>query len=148
MMNVTRKNQYALRAVFELAKRRGRGPTKISEIARIQAIPTRFLEVILNKLKHAGLVSAKRGAAGGYTLIVDPREISLDDIFRRLDESREPTHCVACMSDNDCPLGDDCNFMPVWNRVQKAIAGVYQQTTIQDLIDNERKQKAPKKSRH
>jgi Rrf2 family protein len=137
-MNVTRKNQYALRAVFELAKRQGQGPTKISEIARVQAIPTRFLEVILNKLKHSGLVSAKRGASGGYTLIVDPKSISVDDIFRYLDQSKEPAHCVSCMSDNNCPLGEDCAFMPVWERVQQAIADVYERTTIQDLIDNER----------
>ena len=138
-MNVTRKNQYALRAVFELAKRRGQGPTKIYEIARVQAIPTRFLEVILNKLKHGGLVNAKRGASGGYTLVVDPGDITLEDIFKRLDDSKEPSHCIACMSDNNCPLGSDCAFMSVWDRVQQAIADVYQKTTIQDLIDNQRK---------
>ncbi len=134
-MNVTRKNQYALRAVFELARRWGQGPTKICDIARVQAIPTRFLEVILNRLKHGGLVSAKRGATGGYTLVVDPRDITLEDIFRRLDDSRKLSHCVACMSRNDCPLGAGCAFIPVWQRVQRAIAGVYQKTTIQDLID-------------
>jgi Rrf2 family protein len=138
-MNVTRKNQYALRAVFELAKRQGQGPTKIYEIARVQAIPTRFLEVILNKLKHGGLVNAKRGASGGYTLAIDPKDITLEDVFKRLDDSKEPSHCVACMSNSDCPLGADCAFMPVWDRVQQAIADVYQQTTIQDLIDNEHK---------
>jgi Rrf2 family protein len=138
-MNVTRKNQYALRAVFELAKRRDQGPTKIVEIARVQAIPTRFLEVILNKLKHGGLVSAKRGASGGYTLLVDPSNITLEDIFRRLDGTREPSHCVGCMSNNNCPIGTDCAFMPVWDRIQRAIADVYRQTTIQDLIDNEKK---------
>ena len=142
-MNVTRKQQYALRAVFELAKRQGQGPTKISEIARIQAIPSRFLEVILNKLKHAGLVDAKRGAQGGYTLLANPGSLSVDDVFRRLDDKKEHTQCVACMSDNNCPLGDGCVFMPVWSEVQDAIAGVYRKTMIQDLIETERKKKPP-----
>ena len=64
-----KKNQYALRAIFELAKHRGQGPKKISEIAEIQAIPLRFLEVILSQLKGSGLVESKRGFYGGYFLI-------------------------------------------------------------------------------
>ena len=49
-MIVTQKNQYAIRAVFELAKRRNQGLTKIHEIAQAQKIPTRFLEIILNDI--------------------------------------------------------------------------------------------------
>ena len=49
-----KKNQYALRAIFELAKHMGKGPKKISEIAKAQAIPMRFLEVILGQLKGSG----------------------------------------------------------------------------------------------
>ena len=47
---VSQKCQYAIRAVFELAKRYGKGPVKISEIAQAQGIPLRFLQVILNQL--------------------------------------------------------------------------------------------------
>ena len=46
-----KKNQYAWRAIFELAKHEGKGPKKISEIAEVQSIPLRFLEVILSQLK-------------------------------------------------------------------------------------------------
>ena len=56
-MLVTQKNRYALRAIFELAKRLNEGPVKIAEIAEAQAIPPRFLEVILNQLKKAGFVT-------------------------------------------------------------------------------------------
>jgi DNA-binding IscR family transcriptional regulator len=48
MTQITPKiNQYALRSVFELARHQGRGPTKISHIADVQAIPARLPEVIL-----------------------------------------------------------------------------------------------------
>jgi DNA-binding IscR family transcriptional regulator len=46
-MLITKRNQYALRAIFELAKFKGKGPQKISDIAQAQAIPVKFLEVIL-----------------------------------------------------------------------------------------------------
>ena len=56
-MQITpKKNQYALRAILELAKHKGKGPKKISEIAEAQAIPLRFLEVIISQLKGSGLV--------------------------------------------------------------------------------------------
>ena len=38
-MSVSLKCQYGLRALFELAKRTGSGPTRIQEIAEAQAIP-------------------------------------------------------------------------------------------------------------
>ncbi len=60
-MYLTQRNQYALRAIVELAIRVGKGPVKVSEIAKAQAIPLRFLEVILGQLKGSGLVDAKRG---------------------------------------------------------------------------------------
>lgn len=50
-MSLSQKCQYSLRAVFELAKNYGAGPVKIADIAVRQAIPARFLEVILNQLK-------------------------------------------------------------------------------------------------
>lgn len=65
MLTPLKKGQYALRAVYELAKRQGQGPTKISAIAEAQAIPHRFLEVILHQLKGSGLVASKRGFYGG-----------------------------------------------------------------------------------
>ena len=48
-MIVTQKTQYALRAIFELARQEGQGPVRITEIAERQAIPQRFLETILNQ---------------------------------------------------------------------------------------------------
>ncbi len=56
-MQVSQKSLYALRAVFELAKPKDQGPIKIAEIARAEAIPRRFLEVILGQLKQAALLN-------------------------------------------------------------------------------------------
>ena len=66
-MAITQKCQYALRAIYELA-RRGEGPCKIGAVAEAQGIPVRFLENILNSLKGAGFVDSARGKDGGYFL--------------------------------------------------------------------------------
>jgi Rrf2 family protein len=86
-----------LRAVFELAKHRGNGPTKISDIADAQSIPLRFLEVILNQLKGSGLINAKRGFYGGYYLTRPPEHITVADIMSFMQARRARlAQCAAC----------------------------------------------------
>jgi Rrf2 family protein len=134
-----KKNQYALRAVFELAKHSGTGPTKISQIADIQSIPVRFLEVILNKLKRSGMIDSKRGLYGGYFLRRPPDQITVGDIMRFLDGPTAAMKCSACTEKPSCPFGRrGCAFSSMWNRVNRAVLSVYNETTIQDLLDNER----------
>ena len=134
---ITRKYQYALRAVFELAKHRGEGPTKISAIAEAQSIPPRFLEVILSQLKGSGLVDSKRGFYGGYFLTRSPEKITVGEIFNFLLGATDPVECVACISKKDCPFDGRCAFADLWERVTSAIDSIYNETTIQDLIENE-----------
>ncbi|MFO7708506.1 MAG: Rrf2 family transcriptional regulator [Desulfobacterales bacterium] len=135
-----KKNQYALRAVFELAKHCGAGPIKISQIAEVQFIPVRFLEVILNKLKRSGLVDSKRGFYGGYFLRRAPDQITVGDIMRFLDGPTAAMKCAACTEKSSCPSGHrGCAFSSMWNRVNRAILSVYNETTIQDLLDNDRR---------
>ena len=135
-MLVTQKKQYALRAIFELARHQGDEPLKTAEIAEAQAIPVRFLEVIMGQLKRAGVVDSKRGFLGGYTLIRSPDRIRVGEIFRLLDqEDNVVASCVACSSKGNCPFLGDCVFMPLWDRAQQAMDAVYDQTTVQDLID-------------
>lgn len=137
-MLITQKHKYALRAVFELAKRQQDGQTKLAEIAQAQAIPLRFLEVIMAQLKGSGLVASKRGCYGGYALCKSPDRITVGAIFRFIDNRHSQDRCEACIARDGCPLDDNCAFMPMWDRVCRAIYDVYDQTTIQDLLDNEK----------
>lgn len=134
-----KKNQYALRAIFELAKHQGQGPKKISEIAAVQSIPLRFLEVILSQLKGSGLVDSKRGFYGGYYLTRSPDKISVGDVLRFMDKSSDSERCPACVSKSNCPFSGNCAFAPMWNQVNSAIFDIYDGTSIQDLLNNEKR---------
>jgi Rrf2 family protein len=137
-MLITQKHKYALRAIFELAKRyKSGGQVKLADIAEAQAIPLRFLEVIMAEFKPSGLVASKRGYYGGYTLLRRPEDITVGEIFRFLDDNQSRDRCNACDARENCPLHGQCAFMPMWDRVQNAIYNVYDQTTIQDLLNNE-----------
>jgi Rrf2 family protein len=139
LMPITpKKNQYALRAIFELAKHRGKGPKKISEIAEVQAIPLRFLEVILGQLKGSGLVESKRGFYGGYSLTRSADKISVGEVLRFMDKPMSSENCGACVSKRTCPFSGNCAFAAMWNRVNEAMFDIYDSTTIQDLLNNEK----------
>jgi Rrf2 family protein len=140
LMLVTQKNQYALRAIFELAKHRGKGLTKISDIAQAQHIPLRFLEVILSQLKRSGLVESKRGYTGGYALLRPPEQITVGEVFRFGGKDTSPVDCIACISRGKCPSRNkrSCAFMPMWKKVQDSIFDIYDTTTIADLLAQEK----------
>jgi Rrf2 family protein len=130
-----KKGQYALRAIYELAKRNGDGPIKISDIALAQAIPRRFLEVILNQLKGSGIVASRRGFYGGYFLAKSPDQVSVGDVFRYLPMDEDNTKCIACVSQKACPFNDKCAFFNLWHEVKAAAFKIYDETTMQDLLD-------------
>jgi Rrf2 family protein len=138
-MSVSQKSQYALRALFELARRLGEGPVAVADIAEVQAIPRRFLELIIAQLRQCGFVASHRGVQGGYTLAVAPAEISVADIIRAIDGSVAPVKCIASQSPAECRLKGQCVFADLWKRARDAVANVYETTTLQDLIDHERR---------
>jgi Rrf2 family transcriptional regulator, cysteine metabolism repressor len=143
-MLITKKNQYALRAVFELAKQQGKGPVKISQIADAQAIPERFLEVILGQLKKSGFVKSKRGYQGGYVLVPQPDQLTVGDLMRYLHHDVAIQVCMAPIPESKCPFQKGCAFFPMWKKVREAMFNVFDQTTIQDLLNAEgRKGKYP-----
>lgn len=137
-MNVSQKCQYALRAVFELARRGRDAPVKIADIAQAQAIPIRFLEVILSELKHGGFVESRRGANGGYLLGTAPKDITAGSIIEYVDGPLAPVRCVATGEVSDCPLRGACSFMDLWERARDAVREVYNSVTLQELLDNDK----------
>ena len=140
-MPISQKCQYALRSLFELARSNGRSPVKISAIAGAQAIPQRFLEVILSELKQGGFVESRRGKKGGYLMARIPEDLTVGEIIRFVEGPLGPVACVLGESKNNCRLYADCVFRPMWDKVRTAVSEVYDNTTFQNLVD-QHKQKA------
>ena len=136
-MNLSQKCQYAVRAVLELAKQYGQGPITISQIAASQAIPQRFLEIILNELRPTGLIESRRGIQGGYLLARDPATISVGDIIRLVEGPLDPVKCITEKTDPGCPLRNNCALVRLWSRAKAAVEAVYDGTSFQNLVEEE-----------
>ena len=133
-MPITRESQYAVRAVYELAGRREGGLTKMADIAESQAIPERFLEVILSRLRRQGIIESKRGKMGGHRLATDPSELTVGQVLRIFDEHMVAVDCLAGQDHDKCPLHGKCPYEGMWKRATEAVGSVYDTTTFQDLM--------------
>jgi Rrf2 family transcriptional regulator, iron-sulfur cluster assembly transcription factor len=96
-MRVTTRSRHAIRALYDLAFHRRGQAAQAKEIALRQGIPLRFLEQILQDLRRAGLVDARRGPRGGYALARAPEEISLADVLRAV---RGPLEALLGVDDS------------------------------------------------
>ena len=140
-MKLSKKSEYGLRALLELTIAHGKTILQRHEIADRQHIPIEFLEQILLTLKRAGLVTSRRGIKGGYTLIKQPREITLGHVIRLLDGPLAPIGCVsktAYQKCNECPYANKtrCPLQEVMGAVRDAIAGILDHYTLADFASN------------
>jgi len=133
-VQLSQKCQYALRAVFELAVRAKESPVKVGDISESQAIPLRFLEVILNQMKRGGFVESRRGPSGGYALARPAAELTMGEIMRFVEGPFQPVSCVTGRTEERCSLYGKCVFLEVWDEAGKAMADVFDRTTFADLV--------------
>lgn len=80
-MRISAKEDYAIRAVIELAAAGG-ATVKREQIAERQGIPAPFLENILLELRRNEVVEALRGPEGGFRLARPASEIAVADVIR------------------------------------------------------------------
>ncbi|MBT9159007.1 MAG: RrF2 family transcriptional regulator [Dehalococcoidia bacterium] len=136
-MRLSTKAQYGTRAMLDLAIRSGEGPVLVKDIARRQGFSARYLEQLLLPLKAAGLVRATRGARGGFSLARAPSEINLGEIVQIMEGSIAPVECVD--DAGACSRADLCITREVWGELKKAMNGVLESTTLQDLVERQKR---------
>lgn len=140
LLGVSQKCQYALRALLELAaKYPSDTVTTVAEIAETQQIPPRFLEQILSKLRTGGFIESRRGNQGGYVMSVSPSSISVGEIIRFIEGSAESIDCLKKTEHTRCPFMGGCAFKTLWERAKASMSEIFDETTFQDLIDNQKK---------
>ena len=135
-MKLSAREQYGLRAMIELGRRYGDGPVSLSDVAEAQGVSLGYLEQITPLLREANLVESTRGARGGYQLRRPPREITVGDVVRALEEGYiMPLKCIPGTEDESCGRTAVCAARDVWKRMHEGIVEVLDSTTLDDLIE-------------
>lgn len=135
-MKLSKRGEYGLRALQDLARCYGEGPVPNRVLAQRNHVPTRFLEQILLTLKHGRIVRSRKGPQGGYVLARPPEEITLAEVVRLLDGPLAPIPCVSetAYEPCGCPDVEACGLRRVMREVRDAVAGMMERTTLADLV--------------
>jgi len=136
-MKISKKSQYALKAIFELASRNIDKPVKIHSIAQAQGISHRFLEAILNELKHGGFVESRRGNGGGYILARNAEELTVGEVFEFMQGAISATPDSDRKGKRRVHWGDNA-FEQLWQEVNETMSEVWNSKTFADLVEFER----------
>ena len=137
-MRLTAKSEYGLLALVYLARHEGAGPVSAREIAVSENIPIKFLEQLLVTLRKSGLVTAQRGAHGGFSLGKPSPAITVLDVVEALEGQLSPS---PCNGRRDCGRTSGCAAAPVWEQAGQARRDVLGAATIshvackQDQLD-------------
>ena len=134
MLELSRKSDYALRAVIYLARLSDDRFGRVSEIAKAKDIPQAFLAQILPLLAHHGLVKSQQGAHGGYALARSAETISFLDIIESVEGPLRLNKCVEGEHD-DCTILDNCEMQHVWNRAQTQMVEFLSGVTMADMLE-------------
>jgi Rrf2 family protein len=135
-VRLSKKTDYALRALVTLAEHYYGAPIPIRELARRNDIPKRFLEQIMVSMKSQGWVSSAAGIRGGYMLSKRPEKISMGEVVRYFDGILAPIDCVSVTGYTRCSQEPVCRFRRVFLHIRNYVAGIMDTSTLADVARN------------
>jgi Rrf2 family protein len=137
-MLISKKSTYGIKALMNMSRNVERGQVLISELAREENIPKKFLEAILLALKNGGILTSRIGKGGGYSLALSPKVITIGRIIRILEGDFAPVSCLSETNYAKCDECDDeasCGIRLVLADVQSAMNSVLDTVTLAEMVE-------------
>lgn len=139
-MKLSKKAEYAMRALLAMAREPETATFSIQEIAAKEHIPLKFLEQILLALKNGGLLRSKRGVGGGYQFQKAPSRIALGEVITIIDGAFQPITCAthdgqAC----DCGIAGGCGLGQTFGLLRDQVNAWLNTTTLAHVLERERR---------
>ena len=105
-------------------------PVRASELEYRISVSGKYLEKIMRMLSSRKIVSANRGASGGYYLSRPPERITIGEIVRALEDDMRIIECVD--------KGGACKCCPsslVWKKLYNGINDLLDSITLKAMLD-------------
>ena len=133
---LSKKTQYAIKALMYMAEKDSNEPILISEISKSKKISLKFLENILLTLRKAGFLNSKKGKGGGYTFNMKPEEITIAMILRVVEGPIALLPCASLHFYQKCKNCEEvhCGLNAIMCEVRDASLSVLEHRTVKDLV--------------
>lgn len=134
-MRLSRKSEYALLALIDLARYYGKNELlKIMEVSERNDIPKKYLEQIFLQLKGAGYVRSIRGSRGGYELAKSPDEITLAEIIRLIDGPLASVGSASLYYFEHTPIEKNEKLLQVFKEIRDIVSEKLENLTLSQFV--------------
>jgi Rrf2 family protein len=118
MLRISRRADYAIRAMVAIAQTTAAEYTPTPDIGEEMRIPQSFLVKVIGDLRRGGLITTAVGRSGGVSLAQSPDDITLRDIVEAVEG---PIALTGCLLHADaCPRDETCPAHTFWAQIQGA----------------------------
>jgi len=131
MIILSKLADYGVIVATHLAAHPARRETATA-IAAATRLPPATVAKLLKALAHAGLVTATRGAAGGYRLGRPAALVSVAEVVAAIDGDIGMTQCSVHVS--DCARTTWCPTRPHWAAINRAVGAALSAVSLADML--------------
>jgi Rrf2 family transcriptional regulator, cysteine metabolism repressor len=140
-MKLSTRARYGSRALLDIALNGDECPVQLKDIAQREQISLQYLEHLITPLIAAGIIRSQRGAKGGVMLARPASEIKLSEIVNILEGTIDPVECIE--HPDICERSHSCVTRDIWDEMKKAMDGVLEYTTLQNMVERYRDKEKP-----
>ena len=129
-MQISAKVDYGMRALLVLAC--SGEPMTVEAMASDQGLPAKFLGVILNDLRRAGIVSSHRGRDAGYNLARPASQVTVADVIRALEGPLAQVRGIR--PESATYQGAAKHLQDAWIAVRASLRGVLENINLEQVV--------------
>ena len=129
-MHISAKVDYGMRALLTLAS--SGDPMTGEALAKEQGLPAKFLGVILNDLRRAGILASHRGVAAGYRLARPASEVTVADVIRALEGPLAEVRGIR--PEMALYEGPAEHLREVWVALRASLRAVLERVTLDGIV--------------
>ncbi|MFA5092741.1 MAG: Rrf2 family transcriptional regulator [Candidatus Omnitrophota bacterium] len=130
MKLITRKTDYALRAICYISKQKDL--VSVDELVKKLGVPRPFMRKILQRLNKEKILESYKGQGGGFKLIILPRNINVIQVMEIFQKEVGLSECF--LKKNICPNRGKCVLRKKIQMIENSVLEQLKKINIAALI--------------
>ena len=126
-MKISSKTHYGVQILSFLAV--STQPVSAKELEKCTGVSSKYLEKVLKILSDTGVVTATRGANGGYGLARPANQVKMGEVVRALEEDN--MEIIDCVAKSGCC----CPSSKLWKKLFDGINEILDGVTLSDVSE-------------